>query len=89
MAGATGLEPATSCVTGRRSHQLNYAPAYDNRQADSYPPVLSDSLAFPPAPSNTLKCRDPNVPIEDVAGAVRDLIRQGKVKHFGLSEAGV
>ena len=32
---------------------------------------------------------DPNVPIEDVAGAVRDLIRDGKVKHFGLSEAGV
>src|SRR6188768_3842867 len=30
---------------------------------------------------------DPNVPIEDVAGTVRDLIRQGKVKHFGLSEA--
>jgi aryl-alcohol dehydrogenase-like predicted oxidoreductase len=30
---------------------------------------------------------DPNVPIEDVAGAVKDLIRQGKVKHFGLSEA--
>ena len=32
---------------------------------------------------------DPDVPIEDVAGAVRDLIRQGKVKHFGLSEPGV
>jgi len=32
---------------------------------------------------------DPNVPIEDVAGAVKDLIRQGKVKQFGLSEAGV
>jgi aryl-alcohol dehydrogenase-like predicted oxidoreductase len=32
---------------------------------------------------------DPNVPIEEVAGAVRDLIREGKVKHFGLSEAGV
>lgn len=31
---------------------------------------------------------DPDVPIEDVAGAVQDLIRQGKVKHFGLSEAG-
>ncbi len=30
---------------------------------------------------------DPNVPIEDVAGAVKDLIRQGKVRHFGLSEA--
>jgi len=32
---------------------------------------------------------DPNVPIQDVAGAVKDLIQQGKVKHFGLSEAGV
>jgi aryl-alcohol dehydrogenase-like predicted oxidoreductase len=32
---------------------------------------------------------DPNVPIEDVAGAVKDLIRAGKVRHFGLSEAGV
>jgi aryl-alcohol dehydrogenase-like predicted oxidoreductase len=32
---------------------------------------------------------DPDVPIEDVAGAVKDLIRGGKVKHFGLSEAGV
>jgi aryl-alcohol dehydrogenase-like predicted oxidoreductase len=31
---------------------------------------------------------DPNVPIEEVAGAVKDLIREGKVKHFGLSEAG-
>jgi aryl-alcohol dehydrogenase-like predicted oxidoreductase len=32
---------------------------------------------------------DPNVPIEDVAGAAQELIQQGKVKHFGLSEAGV
>jgi aryl-alcohol dehydrogenase-like predicted oxidoreductase len=32
---------------------------------------------------------DPDVPIEEVAGAVQDLIREGKVKHFGLSEAGV
>ena len=32
---------------------------------------------------------DPNVPIEDVAGAVKDLIQEGKVRHFGLSEAGV
>ena len=30
---------------------------------------------------------DPNVPIEDVAGAVKDLIQEGKVKHFGLSES--
>jgi len=32
---------------------------------------------------------DPNVPIEDVAGAVKELMQQGKVRHFGLSEAGV
>ncbi|HWI94350.1 MAG TPA: aldo/keto reductase [Flavisolibacter sp.] len=32
---------------------------------------------------------DPNVPIEDVAGAVKELIKEGKVKHFGMSEAGV
>jgi aryl-alcohol dehydrogenase-like predicted oxidoreductase len=32
---------------------------------------------------------DPNVPIEDVAGTVRDLVAEGKVKHFGLSEAGI
>jgi aryl-alcohol dehydrogenase-like predicted oxidoreductase len=32
---------------------------------------------------------DPNVPMEDVAGAVKELIREGKVRHFGLSEAGV
>src|SRR6201989_2144496 len=32
---------------------------------------------------------DPNIPIEDVAGTVKDLIGEGKVKHFGLSEAGV
>jgi aryl-alcohol dehydrogenase-like predicted oxidoreductase len=31
---------------------------------------------------------DPNVPIEDVAGTVQELIREGKVKYFGLSEAG-
>jgi len=31
---------------------------------------------------------DPNMPIEDVAGTVKDLIQQGKVRHFGLSEAG-
>ena len=34
-------------------------------------------------------CVDPDVPIEDVAGTVKELIQQGKVKHFGLSEAGV
>jgi aryl-alcohol dehydrogenase-like predicted oxidoreductase len=32
---------------------------------------------------------DPDVPMEDVAGAVEELIQQGKAKHFGMSEAGV
>ena len=46
------------------------------------------------APSNALSWRpgewvDPEVPIEEVAGAVKDLIKEGKVKHFGLSEASV
>src|SRR6266403_570960 len=45
MAEATGLEPAASCVTGRRSTQLNYSPAYDSRL------IPSDSLSFPPVPS--------------------------------------
>ena len=39
--------------------------------------------------SSTSTASIPNVPIEDVAGTVKDLIREGKVKHFGLSEAGV
>ena len=48
MAGATGLEPAASCVTGRRSNQLNYAPAYN---VVSFLAVPSDALSFPPVPS--------------------------------------
>ena len=59
MAGATGLELAASCVTGRRSNQLNYAPAYENRRSLIIVlPVLSTSANFLPVPSNTLKCRD-------------------------------
>ena len=44
LAGATGLEPAASCVTGRRSNQLNYAPAY----------YVVSFLPFPPMPSHSL-----------------------------------
>jgi hypothetical protein len=47
MAGATGLEPATSCVTGRRSNQLNYAPA--NRlptTSTSYAVLLGPARPF-------------------------------------------
>ena len=54
LAGATGLEPAASCVTGRRSNQLNYAPAWDNLIAGIIAPsgitrfrlVSSNSLPF-------------------------------------------
>ena len=45
LAGATGLEPAASCVTGRRSNQLNYAPAFKRS---------SDSFQFPPMPPSSL-----------------------------------
>jgi uncharacterized protein GlcG (DUF336 family) len=54
LAGATGLEPAASCVTGRRSNQLNYAPAY-------IAPLLPDcSFPFPPLPTCVQNC--PRVP---------------------------
>src|ERR1700676_2045596 len=63
---------------------------------DSRPPHIKD---VPEALLNRLETNvidlfyqhrvDPNVPIEETAGAVKDLIQQGKVKHFGLSEAGV
>ena len=48
MAGATGLEPAASCVTGRRSNQLNYALAWDTLLLDTarLPLVSSCSLPF-------------------------------------------
>ena len=48
LAGATGLEPAASCVTGKRSNQLNYAPAWDTLLLPSdiarFPLVSSRSL---------------------------------------------
>ena len=47
MAGATGLEPAASCVTGRRSNQLNYAPAL---HLYLFPAVPSHGSAFPSVP---------------------------------------
>jgi hypothetical protein len=53
MAGATRLEPAASCVTGRRSNQLNYAPACDEGQSLLFVP--SGSLTFPKVPSDSLQ----------------------------------
>src|SRR5712671_4056903 len=49
MAGATGLEPAASCVTGRRSNQLNYAPALLTNRL-----IPSRSLQCPLLPCNTI-----------------------------------
>ena len=53
VAGATGLEPAASCVTGRRSNQLNYAPAWDTYCALVYL-VPSCIARFPLASSRSL-----------------------------------
>src|SRR5689334_19974392 len=68
-----------------KSSGLNSRPEYIRRMTD-------DSLARLGVEAIDLYYQhrvDPNVPIEDVAGTVRDLIAEGKVKHFGLSEAGV
>ena len=71
-------------VEGKQSG-LDSRPEYIRRMTD-------DSLARLGVDAIDLYYQhrvDPNVPIEDVAGTVRDLITEGKVKHFGLSEAGV
>ena len=44
MAGTTGLEPATSAVTGQRSNQLNYVPAEMNRTDGGQCPIRTDDL---------------------------------------------
>jgi aryl-alcohol dehydrogenase-like predicted oxidoreductase len=68
----------------RRNRGLNSRPDYIKRSIDgSLKRLRTDSIDL------LYQHRvDPNVPIEDVAGAVQDLIRAGKVRHFGLSEAG-
>src|SRR3954463_14703680 len=63
-----------------------------NSRPDSIRRAVEGSLKRLRVESIDLLCQhrvDPNVPIEDVAGAVKELIGQGKVKHFGMSEAGV
>ena len=49
LAGATGLEPAASCVTGRRSNQLNYAPAFKKTSA-LMTGLAASALRFPKMP---------------------------------------
>src|SRR5690348_7049114 len=71
--------------TGKRSGGTNSRPEHIKRVADACLKRLrTDRIDL------FYQHRvDPNVPIEDVAGAVKELIAQGKVKHFGMSEAGV
>jgi len=71
--------------TGKRLEGLNSQPAHIKRVVDGMLRRLrTDRIDL------LYQHRvDPNVPIEDVAGAVKDLIRQGKVLHFGLSEPGI
>jgi aryl-alcohol dehydrogenase-like predicted oxidoreductase len=71
-------------VTGSRSDGVNSRPEHIKQVAEaSLKRLRTDAIDL------FYQHRvDPDVPIEDVAGAVKDLIQQGKVKHFGLSEAG-
>ncbi len=71
--------------TGKRTGGTNSKPAHIRRVAeDALKRLRTDTIDL------FYQHRvDPNVPIEDVAGAVKKLIAEGKVKHFGLSEAGV
>ncbi len=70
--------------SGERSGGLNSRPEHIKKVADaSLKRLKTDRIDL------FYQHRvDPNVPIEDVAGAVKDLVSEGKVKHFGLSEAG-
>jgi aryl-alcohol dehydrogenase-like predicted oxidoreductase len=71
-------------ITGSRSGGLNSRPEHIKQVAEaSLNRLRTDVIDL------FYQHRvDPDVPIEDVAGAIKDLIQQGKVKHFGLSEAG-
>jgi aryl-alcohol dehydrogenase-like predicted oxidoreductase len=72
-------------ATGKRSGRTNSKPEHIKRVADACLKRLRTSCIDLFYQHRV----DPDVPIEDVAGAVKELIAQGKVKHFGMSEAGV
>jgi hypothetical protein len=55
LAGATGLEPAASCVTGRRSNQLNYAPAF--KKTSALMTLATSALRFPKMPPNAVTAK--------------------------------
>ena len=79
-----GWAPASDSETNSRWSALNSRPEHIKK-------VVEGSLSRLNVEAIDLYYQhrvDPDVPIEDVAGAVKDLIQEGKVKHFGLSEAG-
>jgi len=88
------LAPVRNHVAIATKFAFNYSPTGERLGLDSRPEhikqVAEASLKRLKVDAIDLFYQhrvDPNVPIEDVAGAVKDLIREGKVKHFGLSEA--
>jgi aryl-alcohol dehydrogenase-like predicted oxidoreductase len=96
------LAPFRDQVVIATKFGFDLSPDFDPRGMKGLPGLNSRPEHIKEAAENSLKRLktdvidlyyqhrvDPNVPIEDVAGAVKDLIQEGKVKHFGLSEAGV
>ncbi len=96
------LAPVRNQVVIATKFGFNISPEFDPRGMKGAPALNSRPDHIRQATEGSLKRLkvevidllyqhrvDPGVPIEDVAGTVRDLIREGKVKHFGLSEAGV
>jgi aryl-alcohol dehydrogenase-like predicted oxidoreductase len=86
------LEPFKGQVTIATKFGFNIGGQGLNSRPDNIRNVAESSLKRLKIDSIDLFYQhrvDPDVPIEDVAGTVRDLIKEGKVKHFGLSEAGV
>jgi aryl-alcohol dehydrogenase-like predicted oxidoreductase len=95
------LQPFRDRVVIATKFGFDLSPGLDPRGMKGAPGLNSRPEHIPQAVEGSLKRLrvdaidllyqhrvDPNVPIEEVAGAVKDLIQQGKVKHFGLSEAG-
>jgi len=90
------LAPVRDRVTIATKFGFRYGPNGEQLGLDSRPSHIKEAVE---ASRKRLKVDtidlvyqhrvDPSVPIEDVAGAVKELIRDGKVRHFGLSEAGV
>jgi aryl-alcohol dehydrogenase-like predicted oxidoreductase len=97
-----GLSPFRGQVVIATKFGFNLDPKFDSRGIEASPGLDSRPEHIKQVAEGSLKRLkvetidlfyqhrvDPDVPIEDVAGAVKELIQEGKVKHFGLSEAGV